>query len=88
MEVPQEILSRYLERRCQELKHCLEYLEAGDYQKLEKTGHKLKGNGETFGFSDLSKIGSQLELAAQKSDPEQSLQALQAFSAWMKSHRN
>ena len=32
--------------------------------------HDLKGNGESYGFPDLSTRGSELEAAAIKADPE------------------
>ena len=34
-----------------------------DYDVVVNIGHKLKGNGKTFGFSDISEVGDLIEQA-------------------------
>lgn len=87
MEVPNDIMFRYLERRKNDLNDCVLYLEKKNFIKLEKLGHQLKGNGVTFGHPELSSIGILLESAARQSDLKSSYQAVESFSRWVKDHQ-
>lgn len=88
MEVPGEILTRYLERRKKDLETCLSCLERENFQELEKVGHQLKGNGVTFGHAELSEIGSHLEEAAHERNLSDLESALKDFSLWINKHIN
>jgi HPt (histidine-containing phosphotransfer) domain-containing protein len=88
MEVPVEILSRYMERRKKDLESCLFNFESENFQELEKVGHQLKGNGLTFGHPDLSSIGSHLEVAAAAQDQKEIELALKDFSLWVNTNIN
>lgn len=88
MEVPQEILNRYLERRKKDLEVCLENLESENFAEIEKLGHQLKGNGLTFGHAELSDIGSHMEEAAAVRDSEELHRVLEEFSHWVHEHFN
>jgi HPt (histidine-containing phosphotransfer) domain-containing protein len=83
MEVPAEILARYLEHRKQDLEDCLAFLSTHEYQKLEHVGHQLKGNGSMFGHPELSAIGLQLEQAARAHDLNRLERTLRDFSRWV-----
>lgn len=86
MEVPGEILSRYIERRRKDLEACLVSLENENFTELEKVGHQLKGNGVTFGHADLSEIGNHLEKAAHIKNKQGLEEALKNFSHWVNQH--
>lgn len=86
MEVPNEIMSRYLERRKRDLEECLCSLESKQYSEIEKVGHQLKGNGLTFGHPELSAIGKKMEDAAVREDLEMIEKALKEFSSWVHLH--
>jgi hypothetical protein len=88
MEVPGDILFRYLERRKRDLEMCLLSLESKNYSELEKVGHQLKGNGLTFGHPDLSSIGSHMEVAAASHNESELEKALKDFSSWVSHHIN
>lgn len=88
MEVPSDILSRYMERRKKDLEVCLINLEKENFTELEKVGHQLKGNGLTFGHADLSSIGSHLEVAAAAKNMQELERALKDFSFWVHQHIN
>lgn len=68
MELSNEMIQRYLERRKHDLDKCLSYLARRDFHEIEKIGHQLKGNGTTFGYPELSVIGKNLEQAARAHD--------------------
>ncbi|MEO8797160.1 MAG: Hpt domain-containing protein [Polyangiaceae bacterium] len=44
-----------------------------DFEAIANIGHKLRGNGATFGFPELGTIGERLELAARARDHDRVL---------------
>lgn len=88
MEVPEELHHRYLERRKQDLQVCRKNLRSHHFEDLEKLGHRLKGNGLTFGYQELSDIGSRLELAALQENVAELEQAIHDFELWLNRHLN
>lgn len=83
MEVPNEIMVKYIERRKRDLEDCLSGLARNQFEDIERVGHQLKGNGATFGHPELSSIGKKLEQAAQVQDLETLQTALKEFSHWV-----
>jgi HPt (histidine-containing phosphotransfer) domain-containing protein len=83
MDVPNEILHRYVRGRKMDLEKCLKYVSEGKYGEIEKVGHQLKGNGVTFGFPELTQIGNKLETAARESDEGDLSSALRDLSCWV-----
>lgn len=83
MEVPNEIMLKYMERRKRDLEDCMAYFVNHQYEDIERVGHQLKGNGATFGHPELSQIGKKLEQAAQVQDLETLQTALKEFSQWV-----
>lgn len=88
MEVPPELHSRYIERRKKDLEICIKSLEKKNYMELERVGHQLKGNGETFGHQVLAHIGSKMETAAAEGDSEEIKKTLREFSNWLQGYLN
>lgn len=88
MQVPDEIKTRYFERRKRDLDQCIEYLKRGELGFIEKVGHQLKGNGVTFGYPELSLIGGKLEVAAQSGDTSEISQLVGKLSDWVSVHLN
>lgn len=88
MEVPTEIHTRYLTRRKEDLEKCLMNFQEHNFSALEKVGHQLKGNGLTFGYQELSRIGSQLESAAAYKNEAELQKAINDFSCWVAQHFN
>jgi HPt (histidine-containing phosphotransfer) domain-containing protein len=83
MDVPNDMMARYLERRKRDLEACLESFRNRNFNDLEKVGHQLKGNGLTFGHPELSFIGKKLENAAAVGDAFLIEAALTEFSHWV-----
>lgn len=86
MEVPNEIMQRYIERRKRDLEECQASLQNLRYEDIERVGHQLKGNGATFGHLDLSVIGKMMESSAQAHNLPAVEMALQEFSKWVHKH--
>ncbi len=68
MEVLNEHKLKYLNRRVLELEELRNCLTSNNFEFAMMIGHKLKGNGETFGFPNISVIGNLLEKAALDKD--------------------
>jgi HPt (histidine-containing phosphotransfer) domain-containing protein len=83
MEVPENLMHKYLHRRVEDLSVCRQLLLERKFKQIEEIGHQLKGNGATFGFPEVTAIGKSLELSAAKSNSGEVAQALEEFSQWI-----
>lgn len=59
-----EMAMTYLEQRRQEVSLLKKYLEEKDFKNLNILGHKMRGVAESYGFTELTQYGGELELAA------------------------
>ena len=83
MEVPSSVVHRYLTRRQAEVEKCLLAFKAEDFEPALKLGHQLKGNGVTFGFPELSRMGSVLEQAAVENNKAKMETSMLEISTWI-----
>jgi PAS domain S-box-containing protein len=65
----EKIVPGYLAARREELPVMIELLAACDFKRLAVMGHNLKGTGASYGFSDLTRIGTALQHSAEQTDP-------------------
>ncbi|MDO9183421.1 MAG: Hpt domain-containing protein [Bacteriovorax sp.] len=63
MHILKEHKIKYLSRRIDEIIEIKQSLVLKDFNSAVFIGHKLKGNGVTFGFPIISQIGIELEEA-------------------------
>ena len=64
MELPIEMRQAYLRRRKADLILLEEACEKMEAPYLQRVGHQLRGNAISYGFDELSTIGTQLETAS------------------------
>jgi HPt (histidine-containing phosphotransfer) domain-containing protein len=64
----EHIMPAYLAWRREEVSELMALLAASDFERLAKLSHNIKGTGTSYGLPDLSHIGADLELAAQRCD--------------------
>lgn len=83
-----EATKKYIQRRADDVAACKAALEAKDYSVMENIGHKLKGNGLTFGYPELAELGKDLELAAVNKDFDSSEVLVTKFAAWYDEKKN
>jgi HPt (histidine-containing phosphotransfer) domain-containing protein len=76
---------QYLENRRRELDEIRGALDRGDFERLGRIGHRLRGNAKTYGFAELSELGTRLESAAEQRDGSESLKTFEAISAYVSS---
>ncbi len=55
-----EIIPGYLGRRDQDILQLRKAVDQSDFDTIAKIAHKLKGNGASYGFDNLTEIGQKL----------------------------
>jgi hypothetical protein len=83
MTIPEQLVKNYLIRRWQELENCKNAIERADFLFLQQVGHRLKGNGEMFGFPEISCIGKNLEQEATFENYEQTKVILTKYETFL-----
>lgn len=70
MQILVEHKKKYLDRRIVEIEELKQGLCMDDFDIAIQIGHRLKGNGKTFGYPEISIIGITLEEAALARDKD------------------
>jgi HPt (histidine-containing phosphotransfer) domain-containing protein len=65
-ELPQALVSEYLQNCRSDLAQLKAALSAGEYETARRLGHQMKGTGKAYGFPGLTHIGRAIEWAASK----------------------
>jgi HPt (histidine-containing phosphotransfer) domain-containing protein len=73
----------YLARVAEMTVEIEKHLRARDLGSIFIIGHNLKGTGGTYGFDPLSKLGEQIELAAQAGDTDQIKALADCLIVWL-----
>jgi HPt (histidine-containing phosphotransfer) domain-containing protein len=60
-----KIIPGFIENRHRDLADLQSAKDQGNFSKIELIGHQLMGSAGSYGFSTLSKLGKDLEVAAQ-----------------------
>ena len=60
-------------------------IERADFQTLSQIGHKMKGEGGSYGFDAVTEMGAALERAAQARDLATARRTLEEFAAYLES---
>jgi len=63
-----QLMARYLERREAEISELRGALVATEFERIRVTGHKLFGSGATYGLKEISRLGQNIEKAAEAQD--------------------
>jgi histidine phosphotransfer protein HptB len=63
-----DLVPGFLERKREEARKVVEAAAVADFGVVGALGHKLKGEGGSYGFDRLSEIGAALEQAAMNRD--------------------
>jgi CheY-like chemotaxis protein len=77
-----DLVPEYLSKRGEEAKNLLKRLEEKKFEQISQAGHKLRGNGTTYGFPKLSALGAEIEKWAKEENVlqlEHTLRELVAF---------
>ncbi|WP_022850336.1 hybrid sensor histidine kinase/response regulator [Limisalsivibrio acetivorans] len=63
-----DMIPGYLERRKEDCSKIHTLASEGEFEELKRLGHTLKGTGASYGFLEISRIGKELETAADNRD--------------------
>ena len=63
-----DLIPAFLTRKRIDLENLKSALEGSDLATIAALGHKIKGEGGSFGFDTMSEIGGALEAAGKKGD--------------------
>jgi CheY-like chemotaxis protein len=58
----------FLQNRRDDVDAIRPLIEAADFGRVQALGHRMKGTGKSYGFAEISRIGSAIELAAHQND--------------------
>ena len=64
----EKIVPGYLSARREDVPKMMALLAASDFPSLAVLGHNLKGNGASYGFPELTRIGNELMQSAARQD--------------------
>jgi HPt (histidine-containing phosphotransfer) domain-containing protein len=78
-----DLIPGFLERKRIDLAEIVRATDAGDYDALARIGHKIKGEGGSYGFEVITEIGAALEAAAAAHDLSALRQRAQDFTAFL-----
>ena len=62
------LVPAFLDLRRADVRAFRESLHAGAYPAIQFTAHKMKGTGRGYGFTTISRLGGELEVAAHEQD--------------------
>lgn len=83
-----DAIKKYVQRRGEDLTACKQALENRDFSVIENVGHKMKGNGLTFGYPELADIGRDMENAATNKDWEVVQSKVTEFENWVEKNKD
>ena len=66
-----DLIPGYLDNRRVDLRDARDALRIGDYARLQRIGHNIRGSGGGYGFDQLVQIGTRLEQAGIAQQAEQ-----------------
>lgn len=78
-----DLIPDFLTRKRGDLQSLKNALESGDLATITALGHKIKGEGGSFGFDVMSEIGAGLEATGKKGDRESARQLVSDLSEYL-----
>lgn len=87
MNIPEEMLRKYHERRKRDLDELTKAMVSRDFEPFCRIGHQLKGNGATYGYEELGRLGQKMEDAGNEKNPAEAESCLAELRSWVAAHR-
>ena len=78
-----DLIPAFLTRKQADLETLKSALETGDLATIAALGHKIKGEGGSFGFDVMSEIAGALEATGKKGDREAARQLIADLSTYL-----
>lgn len=81
--IPEDLRQMYIGRRKAEVLEIMKCLRTKDYQQIALLGHRMKGNGVSFGFPEISLLGERMETQAKSEQHAEVESSLHELIAWV-----
>lgn len=78
-----DLIPGFLEHKRDDVAAINRAVEAGDYDALARIGHKIKGEGGSYGLDAISEIGVAIEQAAKARDLQAVRQYARQFATFL-----
>lgn len=78
-----DLIPDFLDRKRADLLTMQRALESSDFTAVAALGHKIKGEGGSFGFDTITEIGAALEMTAKKGDRESACSLVSDLSEYL-----
>ena len=78
-----DLIPGFLARKHQDVEAIRTSAKHRDYAAIGNLGHKIKGEGGSYGLDEISQIGEQLETAARKLDTAECLSLADCLSEYL-----
>jgi histidine phosphotransfer protein HptB len=78
-----DLIPDFLTRKRADLETMKGALESGDLATIASVGHKIKGEGGSFGFDTLSEIGAALEQCGKRGDRDSAKRLVSDLSEYL-----
>ncbi|MCC2677918.1 MAG: Hpt protein [Pseudobdellovibrio sp.] len=82
--IPEElkdIIPAYLERRKEDTVQLNDLMAKNDFEGIMRIAHKLKGNGASFGFDQITELGDKMNQAAKSENSEEVRKLIKDFES-------
>jgi HPt (histidine-containing phosphotransfer) domain-containing protein len=66
----EELVPGYLKNRRMDIDKISNAVDQGDFDTARMLGHAMKGNGKSYGFEEISRIGLAIENSGIQKEPE------------------
>lgn len=78
-----DLLPGYLQKRADEVKQILTFLEEENFEEIRTLGHRMKGSGGGYGFEEISRIGADMEQSAIAKDAAKTKELLSQLEDYL-----
>jgi len=79
---------KYLNRRVAEIEELKVFLSNNQFDEIYIIGHKLKGNGATFGHEEIGEFGKILEIASLEKNKEKINETIELLAMYVEKSLN
>lgn len=79
----ESLIQPFLEDRIHDVQRLSAALELQDLPTIQRIGHSMKGNGSSYGFDEISRLGDQIETQAKATELEALQESTQALALYL-----
>ncbi|OQX61419.1 MAG: Hpt domain-containing protein [Desulfococcus sp. 4484_241] len=79
----EDLIPGFLENRRDDIAQIKRLLDEGDYEKIARLGHSMKGSGGGYGFDEITRIGGMIEQLAMGRDMDGVRRQLESLSDYL-----